>query len=211
LIVLNRKQQYEDAVASILVFRGLHKIALVYWGITEVTPASSCPIGIRELKSCNLNILINSIAIYMILLIQGHDASENPETRNILNELWTEVAPIFMLKEMLPLFCHITKSEGSTAGYLTTGSTVNLLTKATLIRIRNVLLRENFDDLFPRITFFPSTIASTKRLMRMWSYAIFKATDGSINIMGLMENIFENPINSTQIPTQKDLMEELAT
>jgi hypothetical protein len=35
-----------DEVASILVFRALHKIALIHWGITETPSVSLSPIGV---------------------------------------------------------------------------------------------------------------------------------------------------------------------
>jgi hypothetical protein len=46
--------EYEDAIATIMIARASHRLTLVQWGVTEISQPFISPIGIGNLKSCNM-------------------------------------------------------------------------------------------------------------------------------------------------------------
>jgi hypothetical protein len=87
------------------------------------------------------------------------------EIKNIIDELWMEVASNFLLKEMLPIFCEITGFEGVTNAYLSASQVATALSHSTFAEMKKIFSTSKLKTEFPSVVFFPSNIASTSRLM----------------------------------------------
>jgi hypothetical protein len=59
---------------------------------------------------------------------------------------------------------------------------------------------------FKKLVFFPSTVASTAKMMRMWPREVEICTKGSTSLFPLIKGLFLNPGNTTQPPAQKGLI-----
>lgn len=205
LVILNSRPKYEDAVAAVLLARATHRLSLVVWGLTETSSVPVTPIGVREIKNCNIHALNRRVATLLLLLTPDSSEKSVFRLRPLVEEIWREVAQFFLLKEMLPAFCLFTKTEGAVCGYLNDNAVAALLSNCTFSAMR-VLVNKGISDQFLKsLTFFSANVASTQKMMRMWVRLVELHSHGRIKLQSVIRGLFLNPVNATQIPTQTDL------
>jgi len=189
------------------VARATHRLSVVIWGLTEAQSIPVTPIGVREIKNCNIRVLNSRLALTMVLLLPTLTEKAVFQSRPLVDELWKEVAQFFLLREMLHIFCSFAHVEGATCGYLSDNATSSILANRTFDAMRAIVKNGLSLRTLQSMTFFSANVASTQKMMRMWARMVEIHSSGSTPLLPLMTGLFVNPVNSTQIPTQSDLKE----
>jgi hypothetical protein len=76
----------------------------------------------------------------------------------------------------------LTSSEGVAGGFLNTRGISTMLSKSTHKLMMDIFSKGFSEEDYNQIVFFPSTMASTNKIMRIWARAVCLCTKGQLKL-----------------------------